>query len=60
MKWGEERISCQYLQHSKQELIYKYHFYLVTGQVNPNFDLCQIISVYRQVKISDEPTPSTH
>ena len=29
--------------------MYRYHTYLVSGQVNPNFDLCQIISVYLQI-----------
>jgi len=29
----------------------QHHFYLVSGQVDPNFDLCQTISIHEQVII---------
>ena len=43
-------ISSQYLQKLKHQFKFRYHNFLVSGQVNPNFNFCQIISVYRQLK----------
>jgi len=42
-------ISCQYLHHSQQHLIYRYHIFMVSGQVDPIIDNCQIISVHRHL-----------
>ena len=36
------QISYQYRQHSQQQLIYKYHIFLVSGQVSSIFDNRQI------------------
>jgi hypothetical protein len=38
-----------YLQKLKHQLKYRYHIYPVSGQVNLNFNFCQIISAYRQL-----------
>lgn len=40
------KITIQYLQKLKHQLKYRYHIFLVSVQVNPIFDHCQIIFVY--------------
>jgi len=39
----------QYQLCSQQQSIYKYHIFLLSDQVDPDFDHYQIISVYRQI-----------
>ena len=43
-------VIYQYRNHSQQQLKYRYYIFLVSGQVNPIFDNCQIISVHRHIK----------
>ena len=47
IKGSEFRLQTpyQYLHHSQQQLIYRYHIFMVPGQVNSISDNCQIISV---------------
>ncbi len=36
------------MHYSKQQSIYRYHIFLVSGQVNPIYGRCQIITVHRR------------
>jgi hypothetical protein len=48
------KISCQYLHYSQRHLIYRYHIFLVSDPVNPNFGNCQNVSVQRQIMFVDK------
>ncbi len=48
---GKKITDHQYQYHSQRQIIYKHHIFQVSGQVNPIFDKCQIVSVHRHLTI---------